>query len=89
MPLKTYDESIDILRNSLDSAKLGDSDKLDGFKRLDRFTRAWKKVSPKADFEAIVAHEHAISPSLDGRSVFDDRKRKPPRLKHSQLSLFE
>src|SRR5437868_9805740 len=37
VPLKAYDESISVLRNSLDAAKLGDPDKLDGFKRLDRF----------------------------------------------------
>ena len=36
-----------------------------------------------ADFEAIVAHEHAISPALDGRSVFDKRKKRS-----GQLSLF-
>src|SRR5437773_376598 len=37
IPLKTYDESIAVLRRSLDAAKLGDTDKIDGFKRLDRF----------------------------------------------------
>src|SRR5216684_5377982 len=40
VPLKTYDESISVLRNSLDSAKLGDTDKIDGFRRLDRFVQA-------------------------------------------------
>jgi hypothetical protein len=84
VPLKTYDESIAVLRNSLDSAKLGDADKMDGFRRLDQFTRAvGERCEPQADFEAVVAHEHAISPSLDGRSVFDDRR---PRKR--QLSLF-
>jgi hypothetical protein len=48
-----------------------------------------EKYAPEADFEAIIAHEHAISPSLDGRSVFDDRKRRPLRPQQSQLSLFE
>jgi hypothetical protein len=90
VPLKTYDESINVLRSSLDRAKLGDSEKLDGFSRLARFTRAVEETyAPEANFEAIVAHENAISPSLDGRSVFDDRKRKPLRPKQSQLSLFE
>jgi hypothetical protein len=90
VPLKTYDESITVLRSSLDRAKLGDSEKLDGLSRLSRFTRAVEeKYAPEADFEAIIAHEHAISPSLDGRSVFDDRKRRPLRPKQSQLSLFE
>jgi hypothetical protein len=90
VPLKTYDESINVLRNSLDRAKLGDSEKLDGFSRLARFTRAVEETyAPEADFEAIVAHEHAISPSLDGRSVFDDRKRRPLTPNQSQLRLFE
>jgi hypothetical protein len=83
VPLKTYDQSIAVLRNSLDAAKLGDTDKSDGFSRLDRFVRAVEqRYSPEADFEAIVAHEHAISPALDGRSVFDDRP------KAAQLLLF-
>jgi hypothetical protein len=85
VPLKTYDESIAVLRSSLDSAKLGDTDKIDGFRRLDRFTRAIEeRCAPEADFEAIVAHEHTISPSLDGRSVFGDRRKRT-----EQLSLFK
>jgi hypothetical protein len=97
VPLKTYDESISVLRKSLDAAKLGDTDKIDGFRRLDQFVRAVEeRYEPEADFQAIVAHEHAISPQLDGRSVFDDRR--PARThaglsraevkKNTQLSLF-
>ena len=86
VPLKTYDESISVLRRSLDSAKLGDTDKIDGFRRLDQFVHAVEEqYTPEADFDAIVAHEHAISPALDGRSVFDDRP-KPKR--NTQLPLF-
>ncbi len=78
VPLKTYDESINFLRNSLDAAKVGDREKLDGFKRLERFARAVEtEMEPEADFNAAVAHENAISPSLDGRSVFDDKPRQP------------
>jgi hypothetical protein len=40
VPLKTYDQSLDFLRTSLDKAKVGDQDKLDGFRRLDRFVQA-------------------------------------------------
>jgi uncharacterized protein len=83
VPLKTYDESLNILRKSLDKAKLGGGDKLDGFRRLESFVRVVKsELEPRADFDAVIAHEKAISPSLDGRSVFDD---KP---KQRQLSLF-
>lgn len=83
VPLKTYDESLNFLRTSLDAAKLGGRDKLDALRRLDRFVRAVEtQLQPKADFDAVIAHEEQISPSLDGRSVFDD---KPHR---RQLKLF-
>jgi len=86
VPLKTYDESIGVLRRSLDAAKLGDTDKIDGMKRLERFVQAVEKeYAPEADFDAVVGHEHAISKSLDGRSVYDDGPK--PRRK-AQLSLF-
>ena len=81
VPLKTYDESIAVLRRALDAAKLGDTDKLDGFRRLERFARAIESNhAPRADFAAAVAHERAISPSLGGRTV------KPPA--SQQLPLF-
>ncbi len=40
VPLKTYDESLAVLRRSLDAAKLGQTEKIEGFKRLDRMVRA-------------------------------------------------
>jgi uncharacterized protein len=77
VPLQTYDESIDVLRRSLDSAKLGDVDKRDGMQRLDRFVRGVEKQrAPDADFDATVAYEHAISKSIGGRTVFDKRQQK-------------
>ena len=83
VPLKTYDESIAVLRRSLDAAKLDGAEKLEGFARLDRFVRAVEqRYSPTADFQAIVAHERAISPSLNGRSVGRGATRP------QQLSLF-
>lgn len=85
VPLKTYDESIAVLRKSLESAKLGVSDKLDGFRRLDRFTRLIEQqLDPKANFDAVVQHERKISDSLDGRSVRIKRTYASPR----QGSLF-
>ncbi len=85
VPLKTYDASLSILRSALDSAKTGDGEKLDGMRRLDRFVRALEEHhQPEADFEAIVRHEHAISQSLGGRTVFDDRRIRESR----QMDLF-
>ena len=86
VPLKTYDESISVLRRSLDAARIGSTEKIDGFRRLDGFVRAVeKRCRPEADFDALIAHEEAISRSLGGRSVFDHRRQ---RSLNPQLSLF-
>lgn len=87
VPLKTYDEAIGVLRRSLDAAKLGDTAKLDGFKRLDAFVRsAEKRFQPEAAFEAVIHHEREISKRLGGRSVLDDRGVGKPQA--GQLKLF-
>ena len=83
VPLKTYDESVGFLRDALDRAKPAGAgrvefgrEKLAALKRLNRFTQTVEKYrQPQADFDALMAHEHAISPSLDGRTVMDDRPR--------------
>jgi hypothetical protein len=101
VPLKTYDESLSVLRRSLDSAKLGHTEKLDGFARLDRFVRVVEeRCRPSVDFDALIAHEKTISPSLGGRTVFDDPRparqpgnaRRSPEIKKSgnaQMGLFD
>jgi hypothetical protein len=77
VPLKTYDESLNFLRSSLDRAKLGDEDKLEGFGRLERFVRSIEsELKPEADFAAAIAHEEAISSSLGGRSVLADKPKQ-------------
>ncbi len=89
VPLKTYDESILSLRRSLDSARLGDPDKIDGFRRLNHFVRTVEQhLAPKADFAATIAHEEAISPALGGRSVFDDRRERRKNEASGQMNLF-
>jgi hypothetical protein len=94
VPLQTYDESIAILRQSLDRAKVGDSEKIDGFARLERFTRAIERnAGAEADFNRVVAHERSISRELGGRTVFDKRQTdsgagKRPAALPRQISLF-
>ncbi len=80
VPLKTYDESLDVLRRSLDASKIDGGAKLEGFRRLNNFIAAVEtNLQPAADLPSLVQHELAISPSLDGRSV----KQRP-----SQMNLF-
>jgi len=86
VPLKTYDESIGVLRRSLDAAKLGDRDKFEGFARLEKFTRAIeKRCAPEADFHRAIAHERALSPSLEGRVAGQKAKHRGA----AQLLLFD
>jgi hypothetical protein len=83
VPLRAYDESIGVLRRSLDAAKVGDTEKIEGFRRLEKFVRVVEsRAGPVADFDAAVAHERRISRELGGRTVFDDRP------KSKQLTLF-
>jgi uncharacterized protein len=92
VPLQVYDESIGMLRRALNEARLGHSEKLDGFKRLDAFTRAIEtRRSPVADVPATIAHERDIAPTLGGRTVFDDGppRSRPPARTRRQLSLFD
>ncbi len=91
VPLKTYDESIAVLRRALDAATVGHTDKLDGMKRLDRFTRSIEqRLSPQADVDATIAHERAVSPAFGGRTVMDDRREKRGKTvpRKGQMDLF-
>jgi hypothetical protein len=89
VPLKTYDESIAVLRRSLDEAKLDGGAKLEGFHRLDRFVKlVEQRMDPRADFDAVVQRERAISPALDGRTAFD-HEHPEAQPGPQQMSLWE
>ena len=91
VPLKTYDKSLSVLRRALDAARVGQTEKLEGFRRLDRLTRGVEEQNePLANFAAAIDHERAIADSVGGRTVFDD-KRQPSRKSRvsTQLPLFD
>jgi hypothetical protein len=88
VPLKTYDETIGVLRRALDAAKVGDTEKVEAFRRLDKLTRTVEqRRAPEANLDAVLQHEHEISPELGGRTVFGQAK--PTRSKYPQMNLFE
>jgi uncharacterized protein len=85
VPLKTYDETLSVLRRGLDAAKLNLTEKTGGMKRLEEFVRNVEDTrEPVADFDKAIAHERAISKSLGGRTVMDDARQK-----RRQMDLFE
>jgi uncharacterized protein len=64
-------------------------EKLDALRRLERFMRSVeKRCSPSADFDAIIKHERAISSSLDGRTVMDDKRGHNFFVGNGQQRLF-
>jgi uncharacterized protein len=86
VPLKTFDQSIDVLRKSLDKAPVDGGEKIQSFRRLHRFVEAVEtRMTVEADLQAVMKHEMEISPSLGGRSVFDDKARST---KKRQMTLF-
>lgn len=90
VPLKTYDESLAVLRSALEAAKLGHTEKLEGFRRLDKLTRNVEaNLDPVADFSAAIEHEREISSSVGGRTVFDDRPARTQNTFNRQMSLFD
>jgi hypothetical protein len=90
VPLRVYDESISVLRRSLDAAKLGHTDKLHGMRRLDAFTRmVEQRLEPHAHVDAVIADERAHSHTHGGRTVFDDKRPNARGAKSDrQLDLF-
>jgi hypothetical protein len=70
VPIKVYDETIRVLKSAVQNAKLGREEELSAIKRLDDQARGLERRAIGPSFEVFVAAERAVSPELDGRSVF-------------------
>jgi hypothetical protein len=72
VPLKTYDESINVLKEAIHKAKLGEYEKMNCLKRLYGISlKIEKELEPLADFEKVIEKENRESKFYGGRSVFD------------------
>ena len=88
VPLKTYDETISFMRRSLEAAKVGHSKRSIACVAWIAWCRlVEQKSAPRADFDAVVAHEQSISPSLEGR-VVRPRRWKASNTLPTQMHLF-
>lgn len=87
VPTKVYDETINILRTSVEKAKLGNTDKQQAIKNLTLAAQQMEKgFEPDANsFNRVIAKERAESYKYGGRTVFG--KAKPPK-DDGQLNLF-
>lgn len=70
VPLKIYDETIRVLKSAVQKAKLGQTEELHAFRRLDDQARLLERTATGPSLEVFIADERRRSPSLGGRSVF-------------------
>jgi len=70
VPIKVYDETIRVLKDAVQKAKLGREEELAAIRRLDEQARRLEKTATGPSFADFVAHERAASPTYGGRSVF-------------------
>ncbi|CAN5271989.1 DUF763 domain-containing protein [soil metagenome] len=85
VPTKVYDETIGVLQNAIQRAKLGNDEKNEAIKRLTNIAQAAEKdFTPNANFNKVIEQERNNSWKYGGRTVFG--KAKTPILQ--QLKLF-
>jgi hypothetical protein len=86
VPLNVYDQTINILQQSVEKAKIGETDRQKAIKSLTMVAQQLEKgFEPKADaFDKVIEKERAESWKYGGKTVFGDAK--PP--KDEQLKLF-
>jgi hypothetical protein len=70
VPLKVYDETIAVMKNAVDKAKLGNEEKLDALRRLDAQARRLERHAAGPSVDALIVEERRLSHSYGGRSVF-------------------
>src|SRR6478672_2271394 len=75
VPLRVYDETIRVLKSAVQKAKLGRDEELAAIKRLDEQARFLERRASGPSVERLIADEDARSPSYDGRTVFDNRRK--------------
>ncbi|MBZ0098705.1 MAG: DUF763 domain-containing protein [Taibaiella sp.] len=87
VPTKTYDETIAVLDNAIQKAKLGVNDKNEAIKNLHKAAKRLEQdFVPNDNFNQLVQKERDESWRYGGKTVFGDAK--PPAKGNSQLELF-
>ncbi len=70
VPLKVYDESIRVLRDSIEKSKLGYNEKSDCIRRLHNTAMyVEQNCQPEVDFDKAIEYEKGMSDTWDGRTV--------------------
>jgi hypothetical protein len=88
VPVNVYDETIQQFRDSVEKAKIGNSDKQEALKNLTHVAQMMEQsFEPEPEsFDKVIAKERRDSYKYGGRTVFG--KAQPPK-GNDQLSLFD
>ncbi|MBB3146174.1 hypothetical protein FHS21_002589 [Phyllobacterium trifolii] len=70
VPLKVYDETIEVLKSAVQKGKLGRQEELHALERLDNQSRQLEQYAIGPDLQEIVAGEFKQSAEWGGRSVY-------------------
>jgi hypothetical protein len=70
VPTRVYDKTIGILKTAVESAKLGNDEKLGAIRRLDEQARRLERHASGPSFDRFIADERDRSHEYGGRSVF-------------------
>ena len=70
VPLRVYDQTIQVLKSAVQNARLGREEELAALKRLDDQARLVERFASGPPVEELIAQERRLSHSYGGRSVF-------------------
>jgi hypothetical protein len=87
VPTKVYDQTIGILQQSIEKAKLGNTERSEAIKNLTLVAQMIEKdFIPNANFYKVIEKERRDSYKYGGRTIYG--KEKAPKHDPNQLDLF-
>ena len=91
VPLKVYDETIRVLKDAVDRARLGNEERMSAIRRLDEQARRLEGVVEGKPWQELVMQERRTSHRYGGRTVMGPAR--PPKASRSdddgQLDIFQ
>jgi len=69
VPLKVYDRTLGAMRRAVEKARIGDRDRIEALRRLDREARALERVAIGPDLEHHISNERRRAPEYGGRTA--------------------
>ena len=83
VPLRVYDQTIQVLKSAVQKARLGHAEEVSALQRLDQQARQLERYAQEPSFDTVIDEEFRQSASYGGRSVFGF---EPPSLPGTAFS---